>query len=31
LRLASIIKKLISPCQSAFIKRRSTHDNFLYV
>jgi hypothetical protein len=25
------MKELISPCQSAFIKGRSIHDNFLYV
>jgi retron-type reverse transcriptase len=31
LRLAPLINELISPCQSAFIKRRSIHDNFLYV
>jgi hypothetical protein len=31
LRLAPLIDGLISPCQSAFIKRRSIHDNYLYV
>jgi hypothetical protein len=31
LRLAPLINNLISPCQSAFIKRRSIHANFLYV
>jgi len=31
LRLAPLINELISPCQSAFIKKRSIHDNFLYV
>jgi hypothetical protein len=31
LRLAPLINDLISPCQSAFIKRRNIHDNFLYV
>lgn len=31
LRLAQKMKDLISPCQSAFIKGRSIHDNFLYV
>jgi hypothetical protein len=30
-RLAPLINELISPCQSAFIKKRSIHDNFLYV
>jgi retron-type reverse transcriptase len=30
LRLAPLINNLISPCQSAFIKRRSIHANFLY-
>jgi mannosylglycoprotein endo-beta-mannosidase len=31
LRLAPFIGNLISPCQSAFIKKHSIHDNFLYV
>jgi len=31
LRLTPFINELISPCQSAFIKKRSIHDNFLYV
>jgi hypothetical protein len=31
LRLAPLINELISPCQSIFIKKRSIHDNFLYV
>jgi hypothetical protein len=31
LRLAPLADKLIYNCQSAFIKRRSIHDNFLYV
>jgi hypothetical protein len=31
LRLAPFMNSIISPCQSAFIKRRSIHDNFLYV
>ena len=31
LRLAPLINELTSPCQSAFIKKRSIHDNFLYV
>jgi hypothetical protein len=31
LRLALKMHELISPCQSAFIKGRSIHDNFLYV
>jgi hypothetical protein len=31
LRLAPFMNDLISPCQSAFIKKRSIHDNFLYV
>jgi mannosylglycoprotein endo-beta-mannosidase len=31
LRLAPFMNTVISPCQSAFIKRRSIHDNFLYV
>jgi hypothetical protein len=31
LRLAPLMDKLISPCQSAFIKRRSLHDNFFYM
>jgi hypothetical protein len=31
LRLAPFLSDLISPCQSAFIKKRSIHDNFLYV
>ena len=31
LRLAPKMHELISPCQSAFIKGRSIHDNFLYV
>jgi len=31
IRLALKMKELISPCQSAFIKGRSIHDNFLYV
>jgi hypothetical protein len=31
LRLAPLINDLISPYQSAFIKRHNIHDNFLYV
>jgi hypothetical protein len=31
LHLAPLINDLISPCQSAFNKRRNIHDNFLYV
>jgi mannosylglycoprotein endo-beta-mannosidase len=31
LRLVPLMDGLISPCQSAFIKKRSIHDNFLYV
>jgi mannosylglycoprotein endo-beta-mannosidase len=31
LRLAPFMNIISSPCQSAFIKRRSIHDNFLYV
>jgi hypothetical protein len=31
LRLAPFMDALISPCQSAFIQKRSIHDNFLYV
>jgi hypothetical protein len=31
LRLAPFMNNIISPCQSAFIKRRCIHDNFLYV
>lgn len=31
LRLAPYMNDLISPCQSAFIKGRSIHDNFMYV
>jgi mannosylglycoprotein endo-beta-mannosidase len=31
LRLAPFIGLLISPCQSVFIKKRSIHDNFLYM
>jgi hypothetical protein len=31
LRLAPFMNDLISPCQSAFIKRRNIHDNFLYM
>lgn len=30
-RLAPHLNQLISPCQSAFIKGRSIHDNFMYV
>jgi hypothetical protein len=30
-RLAPRLNSLVSNCQSAFIKRRSIHDNFLYV
>jgi hypothetical protein len=29
-RLGSSLNYLISPCQSAFIRKRSLHDNFLY-
>lgn len=29
--LAPFMNKLISPCQSAFIRGRSIHENFLYV
>jgi mannosylglycoprotein endo-beta-mannosidase len=31
LRLTPFMNNIISPCQSAFIKRHSIHDNFLYV
>jgi hypothetical protein len=31
LRLAPMMEKIISKCQSAFIKGRSIHDNFLYI
>jgi mannosylglycoprotein endo-beta-mannosidase len=31
LRLAPLINELIFPCQSAFIKKCSIHDNFLYM
>lgn len=31
LRLAPHLNNLISPCQSAFIRGRSIHDNFMYV
>ena len=31
LRLAPFLNELVAPCQSAFIKGRSIHDNFLYV
>ena len=30
-RLAPRLDSLVSKCQSAFIKKRSIHDNFLYV
>jgi hypothetical protein len=30
-RLAPLLNSLVSNCQSAFIKKRSIHDNFLYV
>ena len=30
-RLAPRLNSLVSNCQSAFIKKRSIHDNFLYV
>ena len=30
-RLAPLLDSLVSKCQSAFIKKRSIHDNFLYV
>jgi hypothetical protein len=30
-RLAPLLDSLVSKCQSAFIKRRNIHDNFLYV
>ncbi|KAM0911367.1 hypothetical protein ACQ4PT_013525 [Festuca glaucescens] len=30
-RLSPRMNELINPCQSAFIKRRSIHDNFVYV
>ena len=30
-RLAPILNSLVSKCQSAFIKKRSIHNNFLYV
>ena len=30
-RLALLLDSLVSKCQSAFIKKRSIHDNFLYV
>jgi len=30
-RLAPLFDSLVSKCQSAFIKKRSIHDNFLYV
>ena len=31
LRLAPLMNNLVSHAQSAFIKRRSIHDNFMYV
>jgi hypothetical protein len=31
LRLATHMRSLISPCQSAFIKGKNIHDNYLYV
>lgn len=31
LRLAPHLRDLVSPCQSAFIKGRSIHENFMYV
>jgi hypothetical protein len=31
LHLKPLIKDLVSPCQSAFIKRHSIHDNFIHV
>ena len=31
LRLAPFLNELVAPCQSAFIKGRTIHDNFLYV
>jgi hypothetical protein len=31
LRLTLMMGKIISKCQSAFIKGRSIHDNFLYI
>jgi mannosylglycoprotein endo-beta-mannosidase len=30
-RLAPLLPELVSPCQSAFIKRRCIHDNFIHV
>jgi hypothetical protein len=30
-RLAPLLDSMVSNCQSAFIKKRSIHDNFLYV
>ena len=30
-RLAPMLDSMVSNCQSAFIKKRSIHDNFLYV
>jgi hypothetical protein len=30
-RLAPLLNTLVSNCQSAFVKKRSIHDNFLYV
>jgi hypothetical protein len=30
-RLAPLLDSLVSKCQIAFIKKRSIHDNFLYV
>ena len=30
-RLAPLLDSLVSKCQSAFIKKRSIHDNFLYI
>jgi hypothetical protein len=30
-KLGPLLDSLVSKCQSAFIKRRSIHDNFLYV
>ena len=31
LRLAPFLNELVAPCQSAFIKGRAIHDNYLYV
>jgi hypothetical protein len=31
IRLSPRMDELVSPCQNAFIKRRSIHDNFIYV